>query len=88
MVMRLEKIEKIRRLLSAAILECDAPRLTEVKKSVLRAISELDDAERSLARKKNSIPSQDTPKVRVADPLRAISEIDRMLDEENLKTSE
>jgi hypothetical protein len=86
--MRLEKIEKIRKLLSAAILECDTPRLSEAKRSAMRAISELDDAERSLARKKKLSPSQEHPKVRVADPLRAISEIDRMTDEENQKFSE
>lgn len=85
-MVRNEKMEKIRRLLSATLLECDASQLQGVRKSIARAVAEINMLEDGMKRRKKS-NSQERPKVKIADPLRAVSDIDRMIADEVKKLS-
>lgn len=85
-MVRNEKMEKIRRLLSATLLECDASQLQGVRNSIARAVAEINMLEDGMKRIKKS-NSQERPKVKIADPLRAVSDIDRMIADEVEKLS-
>lgn len=85
-MVRNEKMEKIRRLLSATMVECDTSQLQGVRKSIARAVTEINMIEDGMKRRKKS-NSQEGPKVKIADPLRAVSDIDRMIADEVEKLS-
>lgn len=85
--MRFNKIETIRRLLSAAIAECENSQLAGVKKSMAKVVMEINMLEDGLRNKKNNSNSRDKPKIKVEDPLGALSGIDRMIADEVDKLS-
>lgn len=84
-MVRNEKMEKIRRLLSATMVECDTSQLQGVRKSIARAVAEINMIEDGMKRRKSN--SQEGPKMKIADPLRAVSDIDRMIADEVEKLS-